>query len=402
MCVYGLLGAVTLEMMAQTYGFYWQFSQLSSIVYFLAGLAVAVLPMLRWNIPGDPFSGKWLRPLAIGLLSLIAIWCLWRSLSLFAAAPLDFRQADMLPIIETMGRRQLSGEEVYAPIEAIWGGMRPIYLPAMWLPFVPAVGLGLDIRWISTSVLLLSVVLIFWGSPKQGGRSINFYHVLGLLPLALLFYYVFGLYSTLITLSEEPIVVFYYMLLAWSIHRKIPVLTGFAIALCLLSRYALAFWVPMFLVYLFFYRSRREMYLTSTSLVIGLLLLLSLGQAWDQLNFFLHLQNSYLEELLDPDKAWSFIDQIEKNPGLMKFLPYEYIGTWHRLLFYGSIAVPVLSLWAFSKFQDRIQMYFFGLCSLKLSLVYFYNMLTIPYSYLFYPSTFLSLFILFAVISEKK
>lgn len=399
---YGLLAVVTLEILAQTYGFYWQFPLLSSVVYFLAGLVVAGLPMLRWEQAQERSSGKWIKGVAIGLLAFICLWCLWRSTALFAGAPLDYRQADMLPIIETMGRRWLLREEVYAPIEAIWGGMRPIYLPAMWLPFIPAVALGLDIRWVSTGVLLLSAVLIFLGPQKQTIKTLSVYSLLGLVPLALLLYYVFGLYPTLLTLSEEPIVVFYYVLLAWAIHRRKPVVSGFALALCLLSRYALAFWLPMFLVYVFLYRSRREAYITTGALAVSLLLLLTLGQAWDQLGFFLQLQHNYLEELLDPDKAWSFVAQIEKNPGLIKFLPYEYIEVWHRMLLYGSIAIPVLAFWIFQKNRERLRGRFFGLCSLKLSLVYFYNMLTIPYSYLFYPSAFLSLYLLFAVIFEKN
>ncbi|PHN03020.1 hypothetical protein [Flavilitoribacter nigricans] len=397
---YLLAGAVLLEVLAQTYGFYWKLPIAASLVYFAAGLAVALIPVWKDLSPGQATEASWIRIAGIGLFTLLAAWCLWRNVHLVAAAPLDYRQADMLPILETMAQRRLNGAAIYAPIEAIWAGMRPIYLPAMWLPFLPAVWLQLDIRWVSALLLVAVMAIIVFGTGRQKGQvSIR---LIAWLALILLYYYIFGLYNTLITLSEEPVVVFYYLLLAWALFRRWPVLTGLAIALCLLSRYSLVFWVPVYLVYQFFYRSRREAYTTAAALAGGLILLLTIGQAWDQLGFFLQLQESYLDELLDPDKSWSFIAQIGNNPGLIKFLPFSGIASWHRLLIIGSILIPPAALWLFRKYRSGLQDRFFGLCSLKLCLVYFYNMLTIPYSYLFYPSTFLSLFILFAAFSDKN
>lgn len=393
-------GAVTLEVLAQTYGFYWQLPVLSSIVYLLAGMSVAVLPMLPRSIPPNRTGHPTLQWIIYGALALVLLYVLWRSSQLFAASPLDFRQADMLPVLKTMAQRLLSGEAIYAPIQEIWGGMQPIYLPAMWLPYLPALALDLDIRWLSVIAILGALTIIIFNGLRTNSTS-TFWQLLGLLPVGLLIFYIFGLYSTLITLSEEPVVVFYYVLLAWAVYRKWPLATGLAMALCLLSRYSLAFWVPMYLVYLFLYRSRREAYRTAGAMAAALLILLTVGGAWSQLFFFLGLQDLYLAELLDDSKNWSFIAQIEKNPGLIKLLPYESIALWHRLLLIGSVLIPMLSFYLFKRFRPDINTRFFGLCSLKLSLVYFYNMLTIPYSYLFYPSTFLSLFILFAVFSEK-
>lgn len=400
--IYFLGAFVLLEVLAQTYGFYWQFPISASITYFLAGTGVALLPLWNWKALTSFPAYPRLKGLIIGLSILLILWCLWKSLALLSAAPLDFRRADMLPILETMARRSLSGEAIYAPIEAIWGGMRPIYLPAMWLPFVPAVWLDIDIRWMSILFIILSLLIILFDAIKKSNRPIDLFYLLAFVPIILLYYYIFGLYSTLITLSEEPVVIFFYVLLAWSIFRNWPVLTGLAIAFCLLSRYSLVFWVPMYLLYLYFYRSRQLAFRTSLALIASLILLLSIGQAWDQLNFFLQLQHSYLEELIDDSKSWSFIAQIEKNPGLVKFLPFEHIAFWHRLLIYGTVLIPIGCFFFFKTYRSQLDGRFFGLCSLKLCLVYFYNMLTIPYSYLFYPSTFLSLFILYAALAEKN
>ena len=57
--------------------------------------------------------------------------------------PLDPDFADMLPIMKVMNERFLHGDwkQVYDPITEIWNGTRPIYLPAMWIPYAPAVAL---------------------------------------------------------------------------------------------------------------------------------------------------------------------------------------------------------------------------------------------------------------------
>ena len=57
------------------------------------------------------------------------------------ATPLEKEYADMLPIMKVMGKRFLDGPSggVYDPIAEIWNGIQPVYLPAMWIPFIPSI-----------------------------------------------------------------------------------------------------------------------------------------------------------------------------------------------------------------------------------------------------------------------
>ncbi|MBX2876565.1 MAG: hypothetical protein KTR30_30905 [Saprospiraceae bacterium] len=377
----------------------WGNKALASLLYLAGGLGVAVFPMLQWEIRYPKNSAIPYRIAEIILAILLAA-CAWRTAALLFSAPLDYKQADMLPIIQTMAERWWMGESVYAPIDEVWGGMRPIYLPAMWLPYVASAVAKIDLRWIGTSLLLVSFAMVFY-TPLRKNR-VHGGQLLALLPPILLAIYIFWIYSTLITLSEEPLVVFYYVLLGFAIYRKWPILTGFAIALCLLSRYALVFWVPMYLVFQFLYQSRRAATNTLLAIVLTSTLLLTIGQAWSQVGFFLSLQDSYLEDLLQEESQWKFVAQLANNPGIVKFLPYEKIALWHQVLIWGSLLLPIGILLVFKRWSTYWDHRFFGLCSLKLCLVYFYNLLTIPYSYLFYPSTFLSFLILFAAFAAKK
>jgi hypothetical protein len=56
--------------------------------------------------------------------------------------------ADLLPVIQKKNQRFLEGQwhKVYDIIPDIWHGTQPVYLPAMWLSFAPAVLFGFDMR----------------------------------------------------------------------------------------------------------------------------------------------------------------------------------------------------------------------------------------------------------------
>ncbi len=115
---------------------------LVSILYLIAGLVfvylVLLLPPARLlhvrEIKND-FRLKLVIGIAMLLLAYVTA-SYWLDL-----IPLDPDFADMLPIMKVMNERFLHGEwkQVYDPIPEIWNGTRPIYLPAMWIPYAPAV-----------------------------------------------------------------------------------------------------------------------------------------------------------------------------------------------------------------------------------------------------------------------
>src|SRR5450755_3109901 len=76
--------------------------------------------------------------------------------------PLDPDFADMLPVMKVMNERFLHGDwkQVYDPIPEIWNGVRPIYMPAMWLPYLPSIALKVDMRWVTVVAVLLSFTII--------------------------------------------------------------------------------------------------------------------------------------------------------------------------------------------------------------------------------------------------
>src|SRR5882762_7326324 len=118
-----------------------------SILYFLSGMAIPIMlpsfPAIQVNGPGKDWWKKHTNHYRLVLIGLIALamysWCRYW----FEEIPIDINNADMLPIIKVMGERFVAGhhKQVYDTIPWIWNGIQPIYLPAMWLPYVPAIAL---------------------------------------------------------------------------------------------------------------------------------------------------------------------------------------------------------------------------------------------------------------------
>src|SRR6185369_8142907 len=162
--------------------------------------------------------------------------------------PLRYENADMLPIMKVMGQRFWKGEwgQVYQPIPEIWNGIKPIYLPAMWMPFSLSLIFDFDIRWITVCGIWLSIILCVlpvW-------RKVNSAIFLIVAFLILLAWFHTNDVNGVIELTEEGVVFFYYTFLVTAIILKNPWLLGISIAACLLSRYSFIGWIPFAVLYL--------------------------------------------------------------------------------------------------------------------------------------------------------
>ncbi|MES2371066.1 MAG: hypothetical protein V4557_00710 [Bacteroidota bacterium] len=194
--------------------------------------------------------------------------------------PLSFYEADMLPIIKTMCQRFLNGEwsMVYQPIPELWSGIQPIYLPAMWIPFVFAVEGNFDLRWITAAGLFFSFsfFLILW-NPVQ--KKILAHTVLAAAAI-ILWWLLTEPSHNFIRLTEEGVVVFYYCLLTLALLSENYLLIGLAAALCALSRYMLAGWFPAMILYLLLIKKQPKqlfIFLVTGTCVLLLLVIFPFG-----------------------------------------------------------------------------------------------------------------------------
>ncbi|MEZ5043080.1 MAG: hypothetical protein R2828_24500 [Saprospiraceae bacterium] len=398
----------------------------SSIVYLVLGLFISILPLIKVKATETiDISGKAYRvALTLGMLG-ISFYLYKEAKPLFANIPIDYRLADMLPILKIMCERFMQGEEVYAIIPQIWDGMQPIYLPALWMPLIPATYFDFDVRW--TSVLLFVAGLVLIVNTRKGEKQkeeegrrtlegakveevtsdfslhnplsskVPFTSLLILVPIYILVHDMIKFEGRFFAMTEESMVVFYYLLLAYAIAKEKTVLTGIALSLCMLSRYSLAIWAIMYVLYVFFFVKRSKA-IAIGGIAGGLsIFLMVVSQGMGSLHVFLGLQENYINAIINEKEK--FEPMINISLGVAKFFVYENLATLHQLFMVSAFLVPALSLLLFARFKNKINTDFFALCSLKLTLVVFYNLLVMPFMYLFFTSTLLSIAILNAYFS---
>ncbi|MGH1433360.1 MAG: hypothetical protein ACRBG0_02770 [Lewinella sp.] len=395
-----LLLLVVLEVISQTYLAAFGNKDLAAIAYLLAGIGIGLLPLLKREV-GEPSppkqeqrSNRWTAT-AFGL---VIAGIGYFGIQAIKAQPLDYTFADMLPIIQIMGERWLAGEEVYAVISEIWDGMQPIYLPVMWLSYLPAILADVDIR-----IINLFFIALASGAALQFGRqqySVRQWWVY--VPLLILLSYILVTYTTFITISEEPIVVGFYALLGYSVYRQRAGWIVLALAGCLLSRYALIFWAGTYFIYMLWQEDHRKALWIMGGTAVMCLFLMIVSQGIYEIDLFYSLKDAYLDSFQNPDVRWRTENTIAKNIGLARFVDFDHLLVLHRAVFLGSLLLPpLLYIWYHFRLRHRVASSLFALCSLKLCLVYFFNMNALPYSYLFYTSTFLSLVVL-GVLTRKE
>jgi hypothetical protein len=371
-----------------------------SLLYFSSGMAVAIgltrAPILRlpalekkaWALPVNHY-----RVVIIGLMILAAgSWCTYW----FEEMPIDITNADMLPIIKVMGERFIAGQHshVYDPIPWIWKGTQPIYLPAMWLPYVPAIFLGVDMRWIAVTGLLFGfAAFIFLYKPavstgaagRTGRNAVYSSFFLAVIAFLLFWWLVADNTPGLVSVAEEGTVIGYYVLLVLALVSGKPWLTAIAVSLCMLSRYALVGWVPAYLVFLAMEKKWRNLsILTLTGMSCFVLLyLLPVG-----LNTFVRLARLPGDYVAFAGRVWKDSPEVFSTaPGFAWFFGPKNVGLLHGLLVSLTFITPML----FILIGRRRQAANLPLAALKLALVVFFCFIDVPYLYLFYTSSFVSL-----------
>jgi hypothetical protein len=400
---------------------------LFSILYFASGIAIAGLllyfPAIRLPSPGrkpwqSPINQR--RLVITGLIALaLYSWCLYW----FDEMPIDISNADMLPIIKVMGERFIAGQHghIYDPIPAIWHGALPIYLPAMWLPYVPALAMGIDMRWIAIAGLLFSFgTFVFLYRPSgempqaalpSAGRSHqtrgSFF--LGVLAFLLFWWIVADNTAGVVSVSEEGVVIGYYILLVLALLSGKPWLTGIAISLCMLSRYALVGWIPAYLIYLALERRWRQLSIITLTGILCFTLLFLVPVGWTTFMRLIHLPGNYVAFA---DRVWNDSPNVFSTaPGLAWFFGRKGVTILHGLLITFSFTLPALfTVLAYRRAKSRSGdaaasrgcLSNIPLASLKLSLVIFYSFIDVPYLYLFYTSSLVSLIVMALLITPDR
>jgi hypothetical protein len=305
--------------------------------------------------------------------------------------PIDPDYADMLPIMKVMNERLLHGEwkHIYDPVSEVWNGIRPIYLPAMWIPYAPAVALHLDMRWVTVISLLLSftVVLLFVRLKNN-----SLYGIVQIVVAAILFWWLFARNDVhgMISLSEEGVVTTYFVMLCVAIVSDNAWFMGITVSLCLLSRYSMIGWLLPCLIYFAARKDIRKLVIFSFTSFACVLLFFLIPFGWKTLHQMIALPANYIGFA---KTVWNDSPEIFwLNPGLAKFFGPHRVEVLHETLIGASFGIPVLFM-AFCLVQKKWKFENINLACFKLSLIVFYQLIDVPYGYLFYTGIFVSMVI---------
>ena len=376
---------------------------LFSILYFVAGIGIALLllyfPVVQlpvrswkdWNTHTNHY-----RLVLIGLLGLVTYsWCQYW----FEEMPIDITNADMLPIIKVMGDRFIAGQHshVYDTIPWIWNGVQPIYLPAMWLPYVPAIRLGIDMRWVDIAGLLFAFGVFLLLYRPHVHRYLSFFA--GVLAFLLFWWVVADNTAGIVSVAEEGVVIAYYVLLVLALVSGKPLLVGIALSLCMLSRYALVGWIPAYMIWLILEKKRNPLLIISLTGLLCFVLLFLMPVGWPTFIRLAKLPGSYIGFA---HRVWKDSpDVFSGAPGFAWFFGPKRIALLHGVLVVLSFLAPLLLL-VFSRWLSRRRPVANApLAMLKISLVVFYCFIDVPYLYLFYTSSFVSLIIITLLIRDE-
>src|SRR5690606_9799498 len=141
------------------------------------------------------------------------------------------------------------GEQPYYPLPLAGYAPFPVYMPLHWLPVGLTDFLGIDSRWIGYIFFSLALIFITLRFIKMHW-SPNAALILFSIPL-LTFYGYHHYAPQELGVSFDIIIAAYYMVLAFGLYSKNLTWITCGLVLCILSRYTLFFWLPVFACLLF-------------------------------------------------------------------------------------------------------------------------------------------------------
>lgn len=309
---------------------------------------------------------KWLLYVVISTALIIVLT------NLITANPLQYKEADMLPVIQVMGDRFIHGQPVYSTILEIWGGMQPVYLPAMWLPYTIPQLLHADVRWMSVMAIVGSFLFVFMSttSTRQLICGVCFY--------LYCLYYCSSVYPGYVLYSEEPITLLYVSFLFYSIYHKSWQTILLAFALCMLSRYWVVVALP-FVVFQYFKTNKNHIYNVWPTVL--LLVFVVCITPLHQYQVWLGLPSLYAHALADAGNYFKYNTVINKY-GLVKVLPNQ-VRPYSTVI---GVIVTILALLCVTYYKRRSHNYVFIIFASTIVLML--SFIVLPYEYLMFTIPF--------------
>lgn len=317
----------------------------------------------------------------------------------FQHREISVANSDIIPLIQVACRRLLSGQYVYSIVNDFGYTQDMTYLPLHWMPISLATITGIDARWVPQLLWAIVAVLVCirsWHIPNMFMRAA--------VPIILLAanYVVFTANCAILQLTVEFLIAAYYMLLITSFSTGSAWLQGVAIGCCLLSRYSLALWLPLY-AFVMLAAGHKRQFFTAAGIALGMVLLLYV------IPFMLRDPHIFLNAYGYYTKAAFFEWTHVNKEGLPMHL---FSGTGFAYYFYTRftgldiaerihllqrthivvcMAVTAgMAIWYY-RHKHRVDHRLFLMGSFKIYLTFFLFLIQVPYVYLMCVGNFVSI-----------
>lgn len=304
-------------------------------------------------------------------------------------------KSDIIPQIAALVQRHLRGEQPYYPIQFTGYQLYPTYLPMQWLPYIPVEILHKDYRWVPTIGLWLASVWFFVKNTfhKQDDAPLLWKLLLPVWPL--IAWYAMIMYDNdLFKLTVESLIAAYYLFTATSISGKRVLPLAIGVAVCLLSRYSIIFWVPLCVGCYYLAGQRKQaLVIVGTALVFFIVVYWLPFLRKDGMIFLngyhYHTDAAYNQWLYDRDVLQSkfyLANGFGFTAWAIRFIPGDLrhvLGVYqkvHLVMCFITIAGLLYLYW---KKRAVYSLQAFLLFSFKVYLAVFYAFIQIPYRYLY-------------------
>jgi hypothetical protein len=313
--------------------------------------------------------------------------------------------SDIIPLIQKMSKNFLAGQYPYTPFDDFGYVLQPTYLPAQWMPYVIAEKFRIDPRFISFWIFIIAYIVY---AVKITRDKINLWQTMPLLALPILLVYQVTEYDHSIwSVTVEQLIMSYYLLFGLSLTKNNRGWQIVSLVSCLMSRYALVFWLPLYIFMLWIKDGWRRTAIFSGWVLLGCTVLygpflikdpLIFTKAQKAYNIAINMEWTRSEKPIHLYNGMGFaIYFLEKG----KDVPHQIILLRNTLLL-STVGVSLILGFIWWRIKDRINFSLFAVCSLKIALTFFYSFIFVPYSYLFVTPVMLSCVIIYMYISKLQ
>lgn len=373
-------------------------------------LCVGILPLIFFIKCHKPFNfspktydfqtlnvtyKQWI-PLSI--LTILGIYFSFKIvMDSIGSLPIKPQYSDVIPQVQVLCRRALAGEFPYKPITEFGYTMTANYLPTQWMPYLPSEIFKFDPRYISLGIFILSYIVF---SLKIIKSALQIAFKIALLAFPVVFISTIHDHDKeILTMTVEQLIMSYYLILGVSLTSNSRIFQATGVILCLMSRFSLLFWLPLFVFILWTKDGFRPTLKFCAVIFLGCLLLYGFYLIIDP-NIFFKAQVYYDYVAAG---VWQEKDNSTLHNGLGFALFFSEKGgdtvasvaSFKKLMLAVTPSVYLLLGAFWWRFKDKMDFSLFAVCGLKISLTIFYAFIHIPYSYLYVTPIALSWVVIF-------